>query len=52
LPAILRKYDDLSSIDNIHAAIKKADEVQDIMSQNIRNMVNNMQNVEVVWFLF
>ena len=47
LPSLLKKFDDLSSIDNIHAAQSKANEVQSIMGNNIRGMMDNMQNIEV-----
>jgi len=47
LPSLLKKYDDLSSIDNVHAAQAKANEVQSIMGNNIRGMMDNMQNLEV-----
>jgi len=48
LPSLLKKFDDLSSIDNIHAAQSKANEVQSIMGNNIRGMMDNMQNIEVL----
>jgi len=47
LPSLLKKYDDLSSIDNVHAAQAKANEVQSMMGNNIRGMMDNMQNLEV-----
>jgi len=48
LPSLLKKYDDLSSIDNVHAAQSKANEVQSIMGNNIRGMMDNMQNLETL----
>jgi hypothetical protein len=48
LPSLLKKYDDLSSIDNVAAAQSKANEVQSIMGNNIRGMMDNMQNLEVL----
>jgi len=48
LPSLLKKYDDLSSIDNVHAAQAKANEVQSIMGNNIRGMMDNMQNLETL----
>jgi len=47
LPSLLKKYDDLSSIDSVAAAQSKANEVQSIMGNNIRGMMDNMQNLEV-----
>ena len=52
LPSLLKKYDDLSSIDNVHAAQAKANEVQSIMGNNIRGMMDNMQNLEVKIYLW
>ncbi len=49
LPSLLKKYDDLSSIDNVAAAQSKANEVQSIMGNNIRGMMDNMQNLEVIF---
>jgi len=48
LPSLLKKYDDLSSIDSVHAAQSKANEVQSIMGNNIRGMMDNMQNLETL----
>jgi len=48
LPSLLKKYDDLASIDSVHAAQSKANEVQSIMGNNIRGMMDNMQNLEVL----
>ena len=52
LPSLLKKYDDLASIDKVYSAQNKANEVQNIMGNNIRGMMDNMQNLEVEKKLF
>jgi hypothetical protein len=48
LPSLLKKYDDLANLDKIHTAQMKANEVQSVMGNNIRGMMDNMQNLEVL----
>jgi vesicle-associated membrane protein 7 len=48
LPSLLKKYDDLSSVDKIYSAQEKANEVKNMMGSNIRGMMDNMQNLEVL----
>jgi len=44
----MKKYDDLASLDSVYAAQTKADNVVNIMGNNVRNMMDNMQDLEVV----
>ena len=50
LPSMVNKYNNLVNIDNVHAAQKKADDVIIMMGTNIKNMVDNMENLEVFFF--
>mmetsp|Transcript_24028 Transcript_24028/g.21057 ORF Transcript_24028/g.21057 Transcript_24028/m.21057 type:complete len:100 (-) Transcript_24028:235-534(-) len=42
----MMSYEDISAHDQIHATMKKADEVKDVMGKNVKTMLDNMQSMD------
>ncbi len=47
IPSLMKKYEDLASLDSVYAAQTKADHVVNMMGNNVRNMMDNMGDLEV-----
>lgn len=43
----VKKYDDLKSLDKLYAAQEKVNEITDVMQENTKKMLENVQSVEV-----
>jgi len=46
MPSLMKKYDDLANLDHVYAAQTKADNVVNIMGTNVKNMLDNMGDLE------
>ena len=48
IPSLMKKYDDLANLDNVYAAQSKADGVINVMGTNVKTMLDNMHDLEVL----
>jgi hypothetical protein len=47
-----RKYNNLSNVDRLHAVKTEVEDIKIVMRTNVNKMVDNIDQVEVLYFLF
>ena len=48
VPMLLKKYDDLKSLDRIMSAQSNVDAIQNVMEDNLRKVIKNTQDLDVI----
>ena len=51
VPMLLKKYDDIKSLDRIVSAQSNVDAIQNVMEENLKKVIKNTQDLDVIWII-